>query len=119
MSNTFGVLQRRFKPQYGREFVLLTITFDPARDTPEVLATYAAQFNADPAIWHFLTGSVKDVRRVCASFGIEAFPDEGLLNHSVQTAVIDRQGRLAGTVEGNQFTPEQLGDLVLAVLSGN
>ena len=59
------------------------------------------------------------MRRVCASFGIEAFPDEGLLNHSVQTAVIDRQGRLAGTVEGNQFTPEQLGDLVLAVLSGN
>jgi hypothetical protein len=38
------------------------------------------------------------------------------MNHSLQTAVINRQGKLAGRVEGNQFTPEQLGDLVLSVL---
>jgi hypothetical protein len=30
--------------------------------------------------------------------------------------VIDRDGRLAATVEGKDFTPTQLGDLVGAVL---
>ena len=42
--------------------------------------------------------------------------DEGALIHSFTTAVIDRQGRLAATLEGNQFTAEQLGDVVKTVL---
>ena len=115
-SNVFSVLQRRFARQYGRDLVLLTVTFDPERDTPEVLATYAARFNADPKMWRFLTGSVADVRRVCALFGVESYLDEGLVNHSLHTAVIDRGGRVVSNVEGNRYTPEQLGDLILDVL---
>ena len=37
----------------GRDLVLLTVTFDPARDTPERLAEYAGQWKADRPIWHF------------------------------------------------------------------
>ena len=44
------------------------------------------------------------------------FPDEGLFNHSLRTAVIDRRGRITASIEGNQYTPEQLGDLVRAQL---
>jgi protein SCO1/2 len=53
---------------------------------------------------------------VCALFGQEAFLDEGLVNHSLHTAVIDRAGRLTANIEGNRFTAEQLGDLVAATL---
>ena len=115
-SNVFSTMQRRFARQYGRDLVLLTVTFDPERDTPEVLATYAARFNADPKMWRFLTGKAADVRRVCALFGVESYLDEGLVNHSLHTAVIDRRGRLVSNVEGNQYTPEQLGDLILETL---
>ena len=96
--------------------MLLTVTFDPERDTPEVLNTYAAQWQANPSGWRFLTGDTADVRRVCAIFGQEAFADEGLLNHSLHTAVISRTGTLVANIEGNQFTPEQLGDLVMETL---
>ena len=58
IANNFGVLQKRFKAQLGRDLVLLTVTFDPVHDTPEVLAQYASRWNADPATWHFLTGPV-------------------------------------------------------------
>ena len=116
-SNVFSTMQRRFARQYGRDLVLLTVTFDPERDTPEVLATYAARFNADPKMWRFLTGKTADVRRVCAFFGVESYLDEGLVNHSLHTAVIDRRGRLVANVEGNQYTPEQLGDLILETLT--
>jgi protein SCO1/2 len=116
MSNHFGALQKRFRRELGRDLVLLTITFDPERDTPEVLAAYAAQWSADPAGWHFLTGSVADIRRVTALFGQEAFPEEGLMNHSLHTVVIDRASTLVANVEGNRFTAEQLGDLVRATL---
>jgi protein SCO1/2 len=91
--------------------VLLTATFDPVHDTPDVLAQYASQWKADPATWHFLTGMVPDVQRVCHLFGVDAFPNEGLMDHSLHTALIDRQGRLLANIEGNQFTAAQLGDL--------
>ena len=116
MSNAFSALQRRFSSDAGRDLVLLTVTFDPERDTPEVLASYAAPYQPDPAGWRFLTGNLADVRRVCAMFGQEAFADEGLMNHSLHTAVIDRGGTLVANIEGNRFTPDQLGDLVAATL---
>jgi len=39
---------------------------------------------------------------VCDAFGIQYFAEEGLITHSLQTAVIDRDGRLAATVEGKE-----------------
>jgi protein SCO1/2 len=117
MTNHFGVLQSRFQGAAGRDLVLLSITFDPARDTPERLAEYAKEWKADPARWHFLTGPAADIERVAAMFGLDYFPDEGLINHSVRTVVIDREGRLVANVEGNRFTAQQLGDLVGSVLT--
>jgi protein SCO1/2 len=117
MANAFGALQKRFAQDLRRDLVLLTITFDPERDTPEALASYASRWQADGTGWRFLTGSPEDIRRVCALFGQEAFPDEGLMNHSLHTAVIGRSGLLVANIEGNQFTPEQLGDLVFATMS--
>ena len=116
VANHFGVVQRRFRREAGREVVFLTVTFDPLRDTPEKLAEYAAQWNADPDVWHFLTGEAADVRRVCNVFGVDFFPDEGLMNHSIRTAVIDRQGTLVANIEGNQYSAAQLGDLVETTL---
>jgi protein SCO1/2 len=116
IANNFGVLQRRFKARLGRDLVLLTVTFDPVHDTPEVLARYASRWGADPATWHFLTGPVADVRRVCHAFGVDSFADDGLMNHTLHTALIDRQGTLVANLEGNQFTAGQLGDLTETVL---
>jgi hypothetical protein len=40
------------------------------------------------------------------------YPDEALFVHSFHTVIIDRNGRLAANLEGNNFTAQQLGDLV-------
>jgi protein SCO1/2 len=116
MATTFGVLQKRFATVLGRDLQLLTVTFDPQRDTPEVLAAYADGWKADGRGWRFLTGPVADVRRVCAFFSVDAVVDAGLTNHVVRTVVVGRDGRLLANIEGNQFTPEQLGDLLRSTL---
>jgi len=116
LANQFSVVQRRFQARMGRDLVLLTVTFDPVRDTPERLAEYARQWSAERSVWHFLTGSAEEVGRVCRLFGLDAFPDEGLISHSTRTVVIDRRGALAASVEGNQHTAAQLGDLLDAVM---
>jgi protein SCO1/2 len=116
MSNHFGNLQKRFKPRMGKDLVLLTVTFDPVHDRPETLAQYATTWKADPENWRFLTGSPSDVDHVCDLFGVSFFPEEGLLVHSLHTAVIDRKGKLVSNLEGNEFTAQQLGDLVESVI---
>jgi protein SCO1/2 len=116
LANHFSVVQRRFPARMGRDLVLLTVTFDPARDTPERMTEYARQWSADRSVWRFLTGSVDEVGRVCRLFGLDAFPDEGLISHSTRTVVIDRRGALTATIEGNRHTAEQLGDLLDAVM---
>ena len=115
LANNFNVLQKRFKQRLGRDLVLLTVTFDPVHDTPEVLAEYAEQWQADAA-WRFLTGPEQDIARVCRLFGVHAFPNEGLLDHSLHTVLIDRQGKLVANIEGNEFSPVQLGDLTETLL---
>ena len=116
MANSFGVLAKRFKDRTSRDLVLLTVTFDPVRDQPEQLAEYASQWKANHDVWHFLTGTVADVKRVCGLFEVDFFPDEGLINHSTHTAIIDRHGKLFAKIEGNEFTTTQLGDLVETAL---
>jgi protein SCO1/2 len=116
MVNHFGVLQKRLAARLGRDLVFLTITFDPLRDTPDVLTRYAAQWAPVSPAWHFLTGPEPDIRRVLGTFGVAAFPDEGLMDHSLHTIVIRSDGTLAANVEGNQYSSDQLADLLAAVL---
>ena len=115
-TNNFGDLQKRFKTDLRRNLVLLTVTFDPVHDSPEVMAKYARRWNADPEAWHFLTGPEAAIRHVCDLFGEDYFPDEGLMDHSLHTAIIDRGGHLVANIEGNEVTSQQLGDLIEAVL---
>lgn len=117
-SNNLWLLQRRFRQRLGRDLVLLTVTFDPTHDDPMTLAKYAATWKADPKTWHFLTGSADDVHRICDLFGEDFFQDEGLMNHSLHTAIIDRKGKLVANLEGNEFSAEQLADFVETTLNG-
>lgn len=52
----------------GKEVVLVSITVDPARDTPARIAAYSAQFSNDPG-WAWLTGSRRNVQSVLKGFG--------------------------------------------------
>jgi protein SCO1/2 len=117
LSNNFGRMQERFRDRMGKDLVLLSVTFDPLRDQPPVLAEYAKRWAGDKRGWHFLTGPLDDVKRVARSFGQNFWPDEGRVTHGLHTFVIGRDGRLVADLEGNEFTSQQLGDLLAAQLA--
>jgi protein SCO1/2 len=117
LSNNLAHVERRFSSRARRDLVLMTIAIDPEHDKGAVLSQYAAVWKADPAVWHFLTGSLPEVKQIAAMFGMNFWPEEGLLTHSLHTVIIDRRGKLATNLEGNQFTPQQLGDLVQSVMN--
>ena len=116
LSNNLSMLERRFRGKSERNLMLITIVIDPDRDRGKVLEKYADTWKADPAAWRFLTGTLPEVREVAERFGMNFWSDEGFLTHTFHTVVIDRNGDLAANLEGNQFTAQQLGDLVESVL---
>jgi protein SCO1/2 len=103
---------------FGKDVAFVSITFDPERDTAEVLKAYAETFDADPAGWFFLTGEVEVVRQVAARYGVVtiAGADSGV-DHNLLTTLIDRQGRMRVQYTGSQFDPEELLQDLLALVA--
>jgi len=93
----------------GRRVSFTSITVDPARDTPEVLASYARTFRADPAGWAFLTGSAGEIEDVTQRYGIFARRTaRGDVDHTFLTSLIDQRGTLRVQYLGYRFDPDEL-----------
>jgi protein SCO1/2 len=101
---------------------LVTVTLDPAYDTPAVLKPYAAKLQADPARWSFLTGDAKAVNAFGTQFGLYVEPNAEKpvdIIHNLRTAVVDANGRLVKIHTGNSWTTtELLDDLTAAAAPG-
>lgn len=76
MSAIFGRLQGTLGPAMERKVRLVSISLDPATDTPEKLREYADRFDRR-AGWTFLTGPPDRVARVLRGLGGQAFVREG------------------------------------------
>lgn len=61
-------VQRRLGARVGRDVRMITITVDPARDTPERLLAFSEKFHAGPG-WYFLSGAREDVEAVLRKLG--------------------------------------------------
>jgi len=60
MARTFALIQDRLGDRLGRDVFLISVTVDPATDTPAKLKEYAERFKAKPG-WHLLTGKKENV----------------------------------------------------------
>jgi protein SCO1/2 len=90
---------------------LLTMTLDPAYDTPKVLKPFATGAGADPARWTFLTAEPAEAARFMEQFGILVERDpsnEVQITHNLRTAVIGADGRLKTVHTGNRWLPDEL-----------
>lgn len=68
MTERFAKVQARLGDRVGRDVTLISITVDPANDTPEKLRGYAERVGAKPG-WHFLTGEKANLDLVLKRLG--------------------------------------------------
>ena len=67
-SATFQQLQKKLGARLGKEVVLVSVTVDPLRDTPQRLREYAGRYEAREG-WVWLTGAKPDVDSVLKGLG--------------------------------------------------
>ena len=101
---------------FGTRIAFVSITVDPARDTPEVLKAYAQGVGANPAGWSFLTGEVAAVRAVARRYGVVVLDAPGGgIDHTLLTSLVDRRGVLRVQYLGSRFDPEEFRRDLLAL----
>lgn len=110
-ANVGKVFEEMNNPE-NTQFAL--VTFDPERDTPEVLKSYAAAFEMDKEPFRFLTGNSDTIDEFMQRVSVrsqESFSrdlDNGnrayFLNHSDKILLIDQNSRLIFDY-GGSMTP--------------
>lgn len=68
MSRSYAHIQETLGDRLGKDVFLISLSVDPAVDTPEKLAAYAKRFSAHRG-WIFLTGSKENVGEVLKKLG--------------------------------------------------
>lgn len=102
----FAQLERQLADPLARgQVALLSISFDPAHDTPAALAAYLERSRATGPGWQAVRPlTAEGQRQLMAAFGVTVVPDQlGGYTHNAAIHLVDPEGRLVDIVDmGNQ-----------------
>lgn len=80
MTRQMKRIQDKFKD--NPDVMLLSHTVNPEKDTVEALAAYAKEHGVDPAKWHLVTGSKKEIYEIARHYLMIAAEDSSAADHN-------------------------------------
>jgi protein SCO1 len=93
----------------------LSISFDPVTDTPALLGSYAGLFRGEnTGHWLFATASTNTLATLAPALDLMVVREDNSITHNLRTVVLDPQGRIYHQFDGNEWTPRELADAILA-----
>ncbi len=90
---------------------LLTVSFDPQHDTPQLLRRFGAGFQVtDPPFthWTLATGEAQAIRTLGEALELSYVEESRTFTHNLRTAVVGPDGKLRRLFRGNAWQPEEL-----------
>lgn len=118
MSKNFSDLANRLQnsPELKDKIRLLSISFDPATDTPQKLKEYGVGYlgkdaKPDFTVWQLATAKDAQMKTIADFFGLRYETDENdktQINHSLITIVIAPDGKVRKIFGGNEWTTDEL-----------
>ncbi len=110
MSEHFKTLQPRLREHFGDRVQLLSISFDPAYDTPERLRDYGMRYTNDFSTWQFATGEAEHIQHLAQRYGVyfELEASAETFAHNLVTALIGPGGRVHQLWRGNRWQPDEV-----------
>ena len=120
MNQNFSKLQKAIAADAALKdrAALISISFDPEHDTPDVLAGEAKRYGADPTVWTFLTGDRPTIDRFAAAMGVGLTREPGTTEivHNLRTIVVGPRGQIAAIFSGNEWTIAGVQDAMRSAL---
>jgi protein SCO1/2 len=115
MSNNFAQVDRALgqdRELYEKTH-LLSISIDPAYDTPQVLRSYGAAHteryqNETFAHWEFATGADEEIKKMAGFFGLRYYPQKDEIIHGLRTVIVNPEGKIVKIYTDNKWTPEDV-----------
>ena len=112
MSRNFAAIDKTLaaKPEMYAQTHLLSVSFDPKRDTPAVLRSYGGAYTGRYTAesfdhWTFAVPSEANLSAVLGFFDVGAVPAPGnTLTHTLSTVAIGKDGRILKWWTGNDWT---------------
>lgn len=108
---------------------LISISFDPDRDTPDILHSYADSYRINQENWRFLTGNPAEVNRLLNKLEVSTlksptrFNDNDtpvyFIDHTDRVTLIDREGNIRAHYHGSKLDPEQVAEDINLLLSSD
>jgi protein SCO1/2 len=91
---------------------LLTLSFDPAHDTPAALKAYGERYSGknNPGFrhWEFATIPSGELKEVSSFFGFKYEEQGGQIVHSLSTALVGPDQKLVRWYSGNGWSPSEV-----------
>ncbi|KIC36584.1 SCO family protein [Leisingera sp. ANG-M7] len=95
----FAEIRDRLQGQ-GVQVRLLSVSFDPERDTPEQMAIYGDAHEADGIMWTIARPEQKDLSGLLKLFDVTVIPDEWEgFQHNAAIHVISSDGRFSAVYD--------------------
>ena len=93
---------------------LLSISFDPGFDTPQMLSGYAKFYRGDDTNrWLFAVASTNTLAGLAPKVDLSFWHEGGSISHNLRTVVLDPHGKIAAQLDSNDWTPQELADAIL------
>ena len=113
MSNNFAEVDRQLQqtPDIYNKTHLLSVSIDPAYDTPQVLRSYGAahteRYQQETfAHWEFASG--EQVKEMAQFFGLRYYPEKNEIIHGLKTIIIGPDGRVRKVYSDNTWKPDEV-----------
>ncbi len=98
---------------------MISLSFDPDHDSPDVLRKHAEIRGATPPLWSYAVVSHSELAKIAAPLGLFYGAGNKEIVHNLCTAVVDPQGKLAHVEVGtaaNEWEPVDLLKTVYALI---
>jgi protein SCO1/2 len=119
MDRKFAGLAQRISsfPDRAKYVRMISLSFDPDHDTPDVLRKHAEMRGATPPLWSYAVASHDELAKIGAPLGLFYGPATDEIAHNLCTAVIDPQGKLARLEVGTERNKWEAVDLLKTIYS--
>jgi protein SCO1 len=123
MSRNFATVQKQLAADpalYDRTH-LLSVSFDPAHDTPKVLRSYGNAYTGEQAFshWDFAAPSSSELEQVDQFFDVGVSPGaNNTLTHSLSTAIIGPDGKIFRWYPSNDWDPSTVVNDIKQAVAG-